>query len=429
VLGIVVIPAAGSKIFLKSPISLRTSTDFGIESPVTDQPNTTMIGPATASIQITSTTLTLFGTPPGAAMPFMTNPTSCKPATTTLDAVSYETPGTTATKSDTFTPTDCDKLPFAPAITATMGAPGATAKGSNVPFTATVTQAVGEASQLSTAVTLPPALVSGTNVSGLCSTAQLAAAACPDASRIGTATISSPLLPLPVQGPVFAVLRPAQLPGVGVEFGGTLPFVLSGASALAPGGRLQNVFTGLPDVPLTSFALAIDGGPHGLLVSNTDLCTATGQTAVGAFTGQNGGTADVTVPVKVVGCGSPRATPRVSASLTGRKGATPLRSLSISLPKTLKVKKVRGGVTAVGAKFKLGKRSIRLTRSGVLRLRLPSRGASRVTATLSKGSFVAKKSLRAKLRKHRTVKVRLVIRTVDSALKRATVRKTVSGRR
>jgi hypothetical protein len=323
-----------------------------------------------------------------------------------------------------------------------MGAPGATAKGSHVPFEATVTQAVGEAAQLNTAVTLPSALVSGTNsVSALCTTDQLAAAACPAGARIGTATIASPLLPTPVQGPVFAVLRPGQLPGVGVEFGGTLPFVLSGASALAPGARLQNVFTGLPDVPLTSFALAIDGGPHGLLVSNTDICTATGQTAVGAFTGQNGGTGSVTAPVNVVGCGARVARPAVSATLRGlagrhpklkvtvRKGATAMRSLSISLPKSLKVRKVRGGVTAVGARFKLGKRSIRLTRSGVLRLRLPAAGASQVTATLGKGSFVAKKSLRAKLRKHRTVKVRLVIRTVDTALKRATVRKTVKGRR
>ena len=126
VLGIVVRPSVGSKIFLKSPISLRTSGDFGIESPVEGQPNTATGTPF--PLQITSTSLTLYGTRPWMLAPFMANPTSCKPATTNFDAVSYEAPDKTATASSTFNPTDCDKEAFAPHLTATMGAPGATAK-------------------------------------------------------------------------------------------------------------------------------------------------------------------------------------------------------------------------------------------------------------------------------------------------------------
>jgi hypothetical protein len=439
-LGIVVRPPIGDKIFLRSPISLRTSTDFGIDSPVDDQPNTALSLP----LQITSTTLTLFGTPPGAAAPFMTNPTSCKPATTNFDAVSYETPGTTATKSDTFTPTDCDRLPFAPTITATMGAPGATAKGSHVPFAATVTQTIGEASQLSTAVTLPASLGPGPiDTASLCTVDQLAAAACPAGARIGTATIGSPLLPAPVQGPVFGVVRPGQLPGVGVEVGGTLPFVLSGATALAPGPRIQNVFTSLPDIPLTTFTLAIDGGPRGLLVSNRDICTGTTPTVIGAFTGQNGASASPSANVTVNGCGAARLTsPKVAAHLTGLRGRHPwlqvtvlkgpaaIRTLSIQLPSGLQVKKTHRGTKAVVAKkFKLSKRQIRLSRNGKLTLRLPSRGASRVTAQLGNGSIVGSKSVRAKLKKRRSLKLRLVIRTVDTQSHGTTLRKTVTGRR
>jgi hypothetical protein len=443
VLGIVITPSLGSKIFLKSPISLRTSGDFGIESPVDNQPNsTTVAGPLTVGVQITSTSLTLYGTRPGMLAPFMTNPTSCKPATTDFDAVSYEAPSKTATKSSTFTPTDCDKLPFAPQVTASMGAPGATAKNAHVPFVATITQAAGEASQLSAAVTLPASLSSGVSaVATLCTADQLAAAACPAGARLGTATIASPLLPDAVQGPVFAVLRPGQLPGVGVEFGGVLPFVLSGNSGLVS-GRLQNVFTGLPDVPLTSFSLAIDGGPHGLLVATRNICSGPAPTVDGAFSGQNGATSTLTAPVTVVGCGPAAAKkPRakvVARGLGGRhprlqitvlKGSSKLRTVSVTLPRAIVVGKTRRGLSAVGARFKLSKKKIRLTRKGRLTLKLPSHGASRVTAKLSGSVIHASKALKKKLRRHRTVRLTLTLRTVDTTGHRAARHVKFTGRR
>ncbi len=436
VLGIVVRPSVGSKIFLKSPVSLRTSGDFGIDSPVDNQPNSmTIAGPLTVGVQITSTSLTLYGTRPGMAAPFMSNPTSCKPATTNLDAISHEAPSKTATASSTFTPTDCDKEPFAPQLTATMGAPGATAKNSHVPFVATITQAAGESAQLATAVTLPASLASGVSaVTTLCSADQLAAAACPAAAQLGTATISSPLLPDAVQGPVFAILRPGQLPGVGVEFGGVLPFVLGGNSGLS-GGRLQNVFTGLPDVPLTSFSLAINGGPHGLLVATRDICTGPAPTVDGAFTAQSGATATATAPVSVVGCGAPRLkSPHakvVARGFGGRhprlqitvlKGAAKLRTVSVTLPKAIAVgRSHRHGLSAVGARFKLSKKKISLSRKGRLTLKLPTRGASRVTAKLGGGAIHASKSLKRKLRHHRTSKLRLTVRTVDTSGRHATL--------
>jgi hypothetical protein len=443
VLGIVVRPGMGApNIFLKSPISLRTSGDFGIESPVDGQPNSTTLGPLTPGVQITSTSLTLYGARPWMLAPFMANPTSCKPATTNFDAVSYEASDKTATASSTFIPTDCDKEAFAPHLTATMGAPGATAKNSHVPFEATITQAPGESSQLSTAVTLPASLSSGVSaISTLCTAGQLAAAACPAASRLGTATIASPLLPTAVQGPVFAILRPGQLPGVGVEFGGVLPFVLGGNSALA-GGRLQNVFTGLPDVPLTSFSLAIDGGPHGLLVATRDICTGPAPTVNGAFTAQSGASANLSAPVTVQGCGPARLKgPHAKASarglggshpllqLTVLKGAAKLRGVSVTLPKTIRVGNPRRGLSAVGARFKLSKKKIKLSRKGKLTLKLPSGGASRVTAKLKSGSIHASKSLKKRLKHHKSVKLKLTIRTTDVSGHHTTLHLKFTGRR
>lgn len=438
VLGIVVrpLPPIGQKIFLKSPISLRTSGDFGIESPVDAQPNSSSGVP----IQITSTTITLFGTRPWLLTPFMSNPTSCKAATSSLDASSHDAPTTISTASSTFTPTDCDKLPFAPHLSATMGAPGATAKNAHIPFQATITQAVGESSQLSAAVTLPAGLASGVSaITTLCTADQLVAAACPAASRLGTATIASPLLPTAVQGPVFAVLRPGQLPGVGVEFGGTLPFVLRGNSGLT-GGRLQNIFNGLPDVPLTSFSLAIDPGPHGLLVATRDICTGTPPTVDGAFTAQSGASAHGTAPVTLVGCrGKSAPHAKVSARglggshpvlrLTVTKGAAKLRSIVATLPKAIQVGKTKRGLAAVGATFRLSKKAVRLSRRGRLTVKLPLAGASRVTVKLSGGRIHASKSLKHKLRHRKSTKLTLSLTTVDTQGRHNALRVKFTGRR
>ncbi len=421
ILGIVVRPSAGGKIFLKSPVTLRTSGDFGIDSPVSNQPNSVSGLP----LQITSTSITLFGTRPWLSTPFMSNPTSCKAATSTIDANSHEAPGTTSTASSTFTPTSCDQEVFAPRLVATMGERGSTVTGSHVPFEATITQAVGESAQSSASVTLPASLSAAVATGGtaLCQPAELAVAACPAAARVGTATIASPLLPTPVQGPVFQVFKAGQLPGVGVEFGGVLPFVLGGGTGLT-NRRLQNVFTGLPDVPLTSFALAIDGGPHGLLAANRDLCTGTPPTVDGAFGAQSGASATRTSPVTLIGC-TGKSAPHAKLSLrhlrgrhpvlklTVTKGAAKLRSLSLKLPKSIKVSKARRGLTAVGAKFKLSKRALKLSRKGKLTVRLPSRGASRVTVKLSGGRIHASKRLKRRLKHHRTAKLKLTLTTVD----------------
>ena len=73
------------------------------------------------------------------------------------------------------------------------------------------------------------------------------------------------------------------------------------------------------------------------------------------------------------------------------------------------------------------------TLSGTMREKLksppPYTFASRVTATLRRGSIVGGRRVRAKLRGHSSVKVRLVVRTVDVKLHRAKLRKTIRARR
>jgi hypothetical protein len=52
-----------------------------------------------------------------------------------------------------------------------------------------------------------------------------------------------------------------------------------------------------------------------------------------------------------------------------------------------------------------------------------------VTAKLSGGSFHASKALKNKLKRHRTTKLRLTIRTLDTAGHRTTLHLKFTGRR
>jgi hypothetical protein len=414
-LGIVVRPLGGllGKTFLTSVISLRTATDFGIDSVVDNMPNSTSGMPTV----INNVSLTLKGMVAG--KPFMTNPTSCKVATTVLDVVTHE--GGSRSASNAFTPTDCDKLPFKPQVSATMGGPGGTNVTQRVPFTATISQADGEAAQASASVTLPVGVgLSTSGATALCSDTQLAADQCPAGSHVGTGTISTPLLAAPVSGPVYEVAGGNGLPGVAVKFGGTLPFTLVGKAAIV-GGRVQNVFNGLPDVPLSTFTLAIDGGPHGILTASQDLCTGPKRTVTGVFGAQSGISATVTAPVAVVGCplsasasgrGFRGKRPRLSVVVTKAPNGAALRSVSIKLPKNVKVVRSRG--VSVRSASALPKGNWKLRRSGTLSMTLPGSGASRVAVRLSAGSIRATSKLLRTLKRHRSAAMDLTVKVVDT---------------
>ena len=116
-LGIRLTPALGDEILLQSIVTVRTA-DGGLDSSTDGLPRTSALG----DIDINAVDITLFGQAGNPAKGFVSNPTSCAPATTTIDAVAYD--GTQGSGSAAFTPTGCDKLAFAPALSATI-APGA----------------------------------------------------------------------------------------------------------------------------------------------------------------------------------------------------------------------------------------------------------------------------------------------------------------
>jgi hypothetical protein len=415
-LGAVIATPLGEKLFIPTTINVRAS-DGGLDSVVTDLP-TTLAG---LDLYTERMSFTLLGRPAG---PFMRNPTSCKPATTTVEATSYDDPAV-KTKTSSFTPTDCGALAFEPHIAASVGQRGLTARQSKPPVSTVITQGAEQAGQSSATVTLPPVVAPDlTQLGRACPADKAAVRACPASAKVGTVTAGTPLLAAPLTGDVFLVARGlGAIPGLTIQLADPIPLRLDGAVALTPQG-LKTTFTGLPDVPLASFRLDLAGGASGAFVVGSDLCAAPPPAIAAAFAAHSGAQFAESRPMTVVGCTPP---PKVAARITRLRTGKPtvrltvaaaarapgLREVRLLLPSKLhaKPKRARRGARAKAGAVKLPRRAIRLSRDGELRLALPE-GTRTLTAKLSKGSIRAGRKL-ARKRHPKRQRVRVLVRDSD----------------
>lgn len=183
-----------------------------------------------------------------------------------------------------------------------LGGPGQTARGRSPTFDSIITAPPSQATIQSVSVALPASV--GIKVSALkraCQTAQYVAGSCPENSEIGTGTATTPLLATPLTGPVVLALTPGSVvPSLVVELRGPLPVTLVGAVAFVA-GRPVNTFTNVPDVPISSFELRINGGKDGLLINNKNRCTAGSRVGL-VLTAHNGKTLRRQIPAEVRGC-------------------------------------------------------------------------------------------------------------------------------
>jgi hypothetical protein len=300
------------------PIAGTTVTFWGVPSDTSHDPERAcpgQKGPWDAGPSCTSSA-------PRAA--FLRNPTSCEPApgspvddglATTMHVDSWAHPGRVgadglpdlsdpAWKSTSYVtheppgypfpegdwgahvlPTGCDAVPFSPTL---AGLPEAGAKpGAPTGFNFDVTLpqsddplTVGSSDLRKAVVTLPQGIrvsPSAANGRQACSSAQIAlhSAAeptCPDASKIGSVRIETPLLPDPLEGSVYlaaqndnpfnsllAIYFVVHGPGVIVKLAGHV-------QADPVTGQLTTAFDDNPQLPFSRLHLAFDGGPHAALV-------------------------------------------------------------------------------------------------------------------------------------------------------------------
>ena len=403
-LGIVLRPDLGlPKVFLESPVVLRAA-DGGLTSTVDGIPNTSSSPAGDAALRIDRMTLTLSGVLAGKTA-FMTNPTSCGPAGSTVTIGTYA--GRTASGTASFTPTACDALPFAPQLSAVVGTSRAELRpGGRPALTVTVTQQPGEANTRSVSVALPPGLAADLGALGnACPLATFQAGGCPAAAVVGSGAAYSPLLAAPLTGPVTLVSDPAAaLPQLRVALSGAFAVALIGDVSFGAAGRLVNTFDGIYDVPLSRFVLTVDAGKGSPLSVSSDLCVP-GQAGLdGTFVAHSGVTATATAVAQTVGCDRIRAT-RLTARLTRLRGGRPalrlrarnpdraVRRLSVRLPKGLRLTRraaARTRVVLTGAGVAAKVR----VRKGRLVVTVDHGGSPKLDVRLNRGALRASRALR-----------------------------------
>jgi uncharacterized repeat protein (TIGR01451 family) len=299
-------------------VSPRSTTDYGLTAHLRD---------ISEGLGIAGASLTLWGVPadpvhdaeracPGQVAPwengptcqdggalaaFLRNPTSCAPPgiglPTTVRADSWVHPGRYVERSiSSHLPngypspesewgpqigtTGCGKVPFNPSFTAT---PGSATAGQPAGFDfhldlpqSDEPESIGEGDLRKAVVTLPAGVkLSPSAAQGLgsCSPAQIAlhsqdAAACPDSSKLGTVTVTTPALKEPLTGHLY-LATPHENPfGTLVAIylvaeGSGVRIKLAGRVDLDPAtGQITTTFDDNPQLPFSDLHLAFDGGPR-----------------------------------------------------------------------------------------------------------------------------------------------------------------------
>jgi hypothetical protein len=245
--------------------------------------------------------------------PFMTNSTSCStPQTASVTVDSYEGESKTTT-TPVSAPTGCDLLSMSPTLSAGPDTSQAdTPAGYNIhlsvpqneqPYALATPEAQNVSITLPAGTALSPPVANG--LQG-CTDAQFAANSCPSASKVGTASITTPLLPDQLTGSVYiGSPTPSQMYRLFIiASGDNVTVQLSGQVRPNPAtGQLTTVFDQNPQLPFSDLNVTLFGGPLAAL-ANPEGC--------GTFTT----TSDIT-PYS----GGPDATPSSSFNVTGCSSA------------------------------------------------------------------------------------------------------------
>jgi hypothetical protein len=224
---------------------------------------------------------------------FVLNPTDCTRTSTAstvlgagLDFVS-EADDNPIVVSTPYQAADCAALPFDPKLSLRLI--GGTKRGAHPTFKATLNmRGVGEAAIAHAQVTLPRSeFLEQAHIKTICTRVQFRAEACPQNSIYGYAKAVTPLLDQPLQGPVFLRSSEHKLPDLVAELrNGQITIDLVGRVDSVNGG-IRNTFEVVPDAPVDSFTLTMQGQGKGLLVNSTDLCKGTHRAKVD-FKAHNG---------------------------------------------------------------------------------------------------------------------------------------------
>jgi hypothetical protein len=259
---------------------------------------------------------------------FQFNPTNCNKLAVT--GTIHSSTGATDTIDVPLQVTNCAALKFAPKLSVSTSAKTSKANGASLTAKLSYPSApeaggglggIGYYANIARVkVDLPKQLPSRlTTLQKACTAKQFEAnpAACPSASKIGFAKVTTPLLPVPLEGPAIFVSHGGEafpsLTMVLQGYGVTIDLV--GTTFISKAGITSTTFKTVPDVPFNTFTLTLPTGKYSALAANLpvkDKGSFCGQTLTmpTAFVAQNGTEIHETTPIGVTGCAKVKALTR-----------------------------------------------------------------------------------------------------------------------
>ena len=308
-----------------------------------------------------------------------------------------------------------------------MGAPGVTSEHEFPPVSTTLKFDPEQAALRRAEVILPLALQpSLPGAQRACSREASNASNCPESSRVGTATIDSPLQTTPVKGPVYIAFNtPAALPGLLILLPAPVSVRLDGAVDSGVFGT-RNTFAANPDLPVRSFKLEFEGGrPDALLALVQDLCAEGSDLTMSVkLTAYNGKESAFDQELATPGC-DPRAKVSVRrrgklatlvARVTAARGGPGVTGVTVRLPKTLRRGK-RGAIVTAGG------RRVQPLRTGKRRVSIPFSGDG------VRSAKVVWRGLRTSRKLKRTTRIRLSLKDARNHTTALSKRVQVRGKR
>ncbi len=216
---------------------------------------------------------------------FISNPTDCSPFATKATLfgsgpdVFDPADDVGVALSDRFRAAGCARLGFKPRLSFNLL--GGTRRGAHPALRTVVRPRPEDANFSSAVVTLPrSAFLEQAHIRTVCTRVQFAAppgngAHCPAGAVYGQARAYSPLIDGPATGPVYLRSSNHKLPDLVVALKGPpsaqVDAELVGRIDSHKGG-IRASFETIPDLPVSRFVLAMQGGRKGLIVNSRNLC-------------------------------------------------------------------------------------------------------------------------------------------------------------
>ncbi len=237
---------------------------------------------------------------------FTFNATNCSPLKITGGLESAE--GSTSALSVPYQVTNCAVLAFKPKLEAKTAGNWTRTGGTSLNVKLSYPAGPYDANITKVKVELPkglPSRLPTLQKACVASVFEANPAACPPASIIGHARATTPVLPVPLEGPAYFVSHGGEswpsliivLQGYGVTVH------LVGTTLISKQGVTSSTFKTVPDVPVGTFELNLPAGPFSALTGLGNLCKSKSLPMPTEFVGQNGAEIHTTTNIAVTGCG------------------------------------------------------------------------------------------------------------------------------